>query len=226
MARTNFVEKVRSFLERMSGSDHTIDGGAVCHEVVNGRPLEILIFDVSGSMEEADYPPSRLEAAKKAALGFLKRLSGTSPESTVSIISFSNHARLVCAPVPLGSGMGQVQGALEALRTEGYTNTTSGLEMAGRLLRAAVGARKPRVVLLTDGHANKGGDPERAAERLKGQGVQIDIIGIGGGPEDVNEAQLKRMASVVNGERRYWFIKSVGSLVRTFEALALREVRR
>jgi Mg-chelatase subunit ChlD len=226
MVRTSFVERVRSFFERMAGSDHTIDGSAINHEVVDGKPLEILIFDVSGSMEEADYPPSRLEAAKKAAGGFLKRLSGASPESAVSIISFSNHARLVCAPEPVGNGTRQVQRTIKALRTEGYTNTTSGLEMAGRLLRAAVGARRPRVVLLTDGHANKGGSPEQAAERLKAQGVQIDIVGIGGGPEDVNEAQLRRMASIVNGERRYWFIKSVGSLVRTFEALALREVRR
>ena len=30
---------------------------------------------------------------------------------------------------------------------------------------------------------------------------------------------------VVDGEVRYWFIKSVGELVKKFEALALREVK-
>jgi hypothetical protein len=33
------------------------------------------------------------------------------------------------------------------------------------------------------------------------------------------------MASIVGGERRYWFIKSVGELVQKFEALALREIK-
>jgi len=33
------------------------------------------------------------------------------------------------------------------------------------------------------------------------------------------------MASVVNGELRYWFIKSVGELVEKFETLALREIK-
>ena len=83
---------------------------------------------------------------------------------------------------------------------------------------------KGRLVILTDGDWNTGGDPEPVAERLKADGIQIDIIGIGGSPEEVNEPCLKRMASVVDGELRYWFIDSVGELVRRFETLALRKV--
>ena len=52
--------------------------------------------------------------------------------------------------------------------------------------------------------------------------MQLDIIGIGGSPADVDEDSLRRMASVVNGEIRYWFILSVGELVRKFEFLGLR----
>ena len=63
------------------------------------------------------------------------------------------------------------------------------------------------------------------ATSLKGRGIQLDIIGIGGSPAEVNEADLKRMASVVNGQRRYWFIESADALVERFEALALREIR-
>jgi hypothetical protein len=33
------------------------------------------------------------------------------------------------------------------------------------------------------------------------------------------------MASVVDGERRYWFIKTADELVDRFEDLAIREVR-
>jgi hypothetical protein len=46
----------------------------------------------------------------------------------------------------------------------------------------------------------------------------------GGSSASVNEPQLKRMASVVNGELRYWFIRSVGELVKKFKVLALREI--
>ena len=85
--------------------------------------------------------------------------------------------------------------------------------------------RNPRILLLTDGHATAGANPVEAAEHIKASGIQIEIIGIGGSPSDVNEPDLKRMASVINGEMRYWFIKSVPDLVKKFEALALREIK-
>jgi len=40
----------------------------------------------------------------------------------------------------------------------------------------------------------------------------------------VNEAQLKKVASVLEGQLRYWFIRDTPSLVRRFEALALGKV--
>ena len=51
-----------------------------------------------------------------------------------------------------------------------------------------------------------------------------NIIGIGGSPSEVNERDLKRMASVANGRLRYWFIESADALAERFEALALREI--
>ena len=59
---------------------------------------------------------------------------------------------------------------------------------------------------------------------IPGKQGEIDVIGIGGSPADVNEAQLKQVASVVDGKLRYWFIRDVGSLQRRFEALALGRV--
>jgi hypothetical protein len=41
----------------------------------------------------------------------------------------------------------------------------------------------------------------------------------------VNELDLRRMASVVNGKLRYWFIESSYELVARFQALALRELK-
>ena len=83
----------------------------------------------------------------------------------------------------------------------------------------------PQVILLTGGASNHGPNPVKVAASLKAKGIQLDIIGIGGSPADVNEPDLKQMASVINGQLRYWFIESSDALVDRFEPLALREFR-
>ena len=58
---------------------------------------------------------------------------------------------------------------------------------------------------------------------IKNAGIQLDIIGIGGTPEEVNESELRDLASVVNGSVRYWFIRSADELLMRFESLTVRE---
>ena len=71
--------------------------------------------------------------------------------------------------------------------------------------------------MLTDGH---GGDPLRTSEELKAAGVIIDVVGIGPTSSDVNEDLLKQLASVVEGELRYRFIKDHRTLVQHYTQLA------
>ena len=101
------------------------------------------------------------------------------------------------------------------------TNIGAGLITAGRELMALGAAVSPAIVLLTDGHSNTGPDPVQVASQLKAMNVRLDIIGIGGSPSQVNEADLKQMASILDGQLRYWFIRDKTTLVRKFEALAL-----
>jgi len=96
------------------------------------------------------------------------------------------------------------------------------LSSAGKVIRTIRNRRSPRIVLLTDGHSTEG-DPLTTAAKIKTDGIQLDIIGIGGSPSEVDEKSLRQMASVVDGEIRYWFIRSVGDLVRRFEFLGLRK---
>lgn len=98
------------------------------------------------------------------------------------------------------------------------------MQLAGRELASIRSPRNPTVILLTDGDSNQGPDPVIVAEEIKRRGIQLDIIGIGGSPAEVNEQDLKRMASVKNGQLRYWFIESADALVERFGALALREI--
>jgi predicted metal-dependent phosphotriesterase family hydrolase len=101
----------------------------------------------------------------------------------------------------------------------------AGLTLADRELSRITAGGTRSIILLTDGHSNSGRDPEVVANIIKEKEIQLDIIGIGGSPEEVDEPLLRRMASVMQGQQRYWFIRSVGELVQRFEALALREFR-
>lgn len=186
--------------------------------------LDILLLDVSSSMTKTDYRPSRLAGAKQASLGFIERVAEFNPESAIGVISFSTRARIVSMPVPAENGMYSLKQTMDGLGTDMFTNMPAGLRLSEKVIQK-FNTVSPRILLLTDGHSNVGGSPVQVAEQLKGCGVQIDIIGIGGSPTDVNENELRTMASVVDGETRYWFIKSVGELVQKFENLAIREIK-
>lgn len=82
-----------------------------------------------------------------------------------------------------------------------------------------------RIILLTDGEHNTGPCPLKVASRLKSAGVVIDCVGIGGGPHDVDEKLLKRIASRnPNGSIRYCFIGDKQMLLKKYESMA-RHVR-
>ena len=192
---------------------------------IGGGQLEILLLDVSGSMADTDYKPTRLDGAKRASTGFISRIMESNQESFVAIINFSSTASVVCMPISVKSNIASLKQLIHSLTISGGTNIPAGLKLSEKVIRKCKNAVNPRILLLTDGENLEDGSPVPVAERLKSQGIQIDIIGIGGSPSDVNEKDLKEMASVVNGELRYWFIKSAGELVKKFEDLAIREIK-
>lgn len=189
-----------------------------------GERAVILVIDVSPSMNDCDYHPTRLEGAKRAVRRYLDALVRQEEETLVGIVDFHGEAERVTRPLPVGSHHRQLLELLIALHTGPGTNIGAALQLAGRELARTRLSRNPTVILLTDGDSNRGLDPVIASDELKGRGIQLDIIGIGGSPAEVNERDLKRMASVTNGQLRYWFIESADSLVERFEALALREI--
>jgi Ca-activated chloride channel family protein len=185
----------------------------------------VLAIDVSPSMGQADYPPSRLEGAVRAARRYLNTLAKAESPTLVGIVDFHGQAQLVSHPLPATSHHQQLLGSLNGLHTGQGTNIGAALSLASRELALVPSATRPTILLLTDGDSNQGPDPVKVAEGLKARGMQLDIIGIGGSPAEVNESDLKRMASETGGQLRYWFIDSVDALVQRFEALALREIK-
>jgi len=201
---------------RSSGSQKVKSNGA--------QATDILTLDVSLSMDERDYPPSRLLGAKDSAIRFVERRAREEPLAAVGIVQFSCRARVVLEPTLLNTGTAALMRGIQGLSSMGATNIGAGLTTAHRSIAERGLGGSNRIVLLTDGRSNVGKDPVRVAEEIRQAGIQIDIIGIGGSPTEVDEASLRKMASVVNGEQRYWFINSVGELIQKFETLAIREI--
>ncbi len=222
---TIFREMISPTEDTLNARDSKNTAIIASHNQDQISSVTILTFDVSGSMSGMDYKPTRLKGAIKAAQHFLIRLSEVEPENRVGIVKFGSMAKVVSHPLPIGISIGELQAKIDNLSTGCLTNIGYGLTLAGREISRIPYQQNSRILLLTDGSSNAGPNPVRVSQELKARGIQLDIIGIGGSPKDVNEPDLKKMASVVNGELRYWFIKTVPELVKKFESLALREIK-
>jgi Ca-activated chloride channel family protein len=135
----------------------------------------VLAVDVSRSMEETDIPPSRLEAAKQAAVEFLRRLP---PGVRVGLVTFGNFASVVVRPTPDREAVAQ---AVWSLTTQLRTQLGAGLLEAVRVLEQEgppEGDIRGVVVLLSDGRYSDGPTPQEAADRAVQARVRVYTVGI------------------------------------------------
>ena len=130
---------------------------------------------------------------------------------------FEDSYRILLEPCPIRANKPEMIRILQSLPSGGGTDLDEPLVGIRDYWDRNADDAVRRIVLLTDGH---GGDPLRTAEGLKAAGVIIDVVGIGPTPCDVNEDLLKRLASVVEGELRYRFIKDHRTLVQHYTQLA------
>ncbi len=192
----------------------------------NGQ-LEFLmtLIDLSPSMEDDDWKPSRKVGAIRANIELIKLKARHHPRDLAGVIGFGSHAELLHDPVKLADGARSICDSLRHIPEPDGTNFTAALELAEDCFRGAHNSRKnssankgllriltdlfyepdvhynvsngmtKRIIMLTDGEHNGFSNPEKVADRLKNAGVIIDCIGIGGTPKDVDEELLKKIAS-------------------------------
>lgn len=206
-----------------------------------GRATVVLALDVSGSMRATDISPSRLAAARQAALGFIDRQRDT---NQVGIVAFAGIAQLVQAPTTVpedlqkairnlttGRGTAIGDGIVTALETIAEFGEASGGDAAsGEPAPRAEGELQPHIiVLLTDGVYTRGTNPLRAAELARESGIRVYTIGFGtdtpsqaegfgyGRRFGIDEESLKAIASMTGGE--YYAASSAGELQAVFDSL-------
>ncbi|MER3409746.1 MAG: VWA domain-containing protein [Thermoleophilia bacterium] len=149
----------------------------------------VLAIDTSRSMAARDVRPSRLEAAKRAALSFLQRAPA---KYRVGVVAFATDARVVAPPTHDRQLVAQ---ALAELRPGEGTALGDAVVKAVQISEAesdaAFGPASPTAVLLLSDGVQEGGQvrPEAAARLAAERGVRVSAVSLGT-PEGVVEVPL------------------------------------
>lgn len=166
-----------------------------------GEGVDIVItLDVSGSMLADDYAPTRLAAAKDAALSFIEGR----PTDRIGLVVYAAQPLSICPPTLDHSTLARfVSKASIGNLTDG-TAIGAGLAVAARGLEYSQTARRV-IILISDGMDNAGlvspTDVARAIRTLHGDSLRVYTVAIGTESNmygvDVNA--LAEVASITGG---------------------------
>jgi Mg-chelatase subunit ChlD len=180
------------------------------------RPLDVaLALDTSSSMrdQEPGTGLTKLQAAAEAATTFVDLLHAG---DQAALVTFD---RTAVRRVPLTGDRAALKAALASLPTAQGTRIDQGLTEAGAALAAdgRPGARQV-VVLLTDGIQSVGtpADVLAAADVLKGHGLLIYTIGLGG------DVQPDLLRAVATSPDRYFDSPSAADLAEIYRQVSER----
>jgi Ca-activated chloride channel family protein len=184
-----------------------------------GQTTVILAMDVSWSMCSTDIQPNRLQAAKAAALSFIRRQKSS---TQIGIVAFAGFAELIQAST---TDQEMLQDAVESLTTgrrtaigsailksldaiaeidksvaPSVTGTSSGVEPTP----VPKGAYAPDIiVLLTDGASNAGPWPLDAAQQAADRGVRVYTIGFGTEEGGIMNCGQPFQGGLFGGDRQF-----------------------
>ena len=158
----------------------------------------ILAFDVSGSMAAKDLQPTRMDAAKAAALDFVSKQP---PTIQIGVVAFSDSGLSVQPPT---NDRAAIEDAIQRLAPEKGTSLASGILASLKAIDVAQNGAQTnyysnitpaptssptpfppgtytnaQIILLTDGENNENPDPLKAAQTAADRGVRIQTVGIG-----------------------------------------------
>jgi Ca-activated chloride channel homolog len=196
-------------------------------DVPRERATVVMVIDASQSMQATDVKPTRLDAAKQAAIEFVNKL----PEKyNVSVVSMAGSCSIL---VPPTTAHNTVLNAINSIQLQDSTAIGEGITTALRALQQA--PKDPAnpnsiapgaIVLLTDGSNTAGRAPQQAAAEAKAAKVPIYTIAYGTEngyvdldgkrePVPVDHEEMMRIAQATNGE--YFAAASADQLKKVYE---------
>jgi Mg-chelatase subunit ChlD len=177
-----------------------------------------IVMDYSSSMDEPYQEKiTKQQAANEAAIKLVNEKARIDLRDRIGIIAFNMEADVLLRLSPLSSHKDRMIAILQSIRRGGGTDLDAALIAADENFDWQRQDVVRRIILLTDGH---GVDPLHTAEDLKRRKVVIDVTGIGPDPSCVDEELLKKVASTIQGETHYRFIRDSRTLVNHYTQLA------
>ena len=182
-----------------------------------------ILIDVSSSMMAKDIQPTRLDAAKEAALDFIDALPG---QAKIGVVTFTGTAFI---KQRLTERMSEVKNAINEVTVEAVGGTAIGDAMVTTSNVIFDKEEANVIILLTDGQTNIGIDPIGAVEYLSDNSVMVYTIGIGteGGGSFVegsdilsklDEDTLIQIAEETGG--RYFKVSNLDEMKTAFRSVA------
>jgi Ca-activated chloride channel family protein len=179
-------------------------------EDVDRKPLHLVfVIDRSGSMSIDD----RIGLVRRSIKTLLNELGR---RDTVSIVSFSNDARIDLEPT-IATERERIAAALESIYPSSNTNVEAGLRLGYSLAdREASEGAVNRVILLSDGVANEGiTEADGIFDTVRqhaSHGITVTTIGVG--KSNFNDVLLNRFAEL--GKGNYFYIDGPEAARRIF----------
>jgi Ca-activated chloride channel family protein len=156
------------------------------------------VIDVSGSMAAEN----RLGLVKRSLGLLVDRLD---ERDTIGIVVYGTNGRRVLAPTS-AANRDRIMGVIERLRPEGSTNLQDGLDLGYEMaMESFTRGASNRVILCTDGVANTGQtEADALLARIRREARRgIDMMALGFGMGNYNDALLQRLADEGNGQYAY-----------------------
>lgn len=175
-----------------------------------------LVLDRSGSMNRRTPTGTRWRDLKKAVRGFLQALEKTPQDELVGIVTYSSSSTLD----------EHMQLDYEELLETIDDQSVGGMTAIGRGLQDGIAgitdARYARtnaartIVVMTDGHHNRGIDPEIVAQQAREDyGITVHTVTFSSGAD---RRHMRRVAA--KGGGKHWHADDQAQLVSVFEEIA------
>ena len=170
----------------------------------------VVVLDRSGSMSGA-----KIQDARRAILDLIGQLSG---QDRLALISYSTDVRTHFDLLPVNNGNRPLmESAVRQLSPGGGTNLGAGLQAGIRMIaRAERGGKPAKLILISDGLANRGIVDPNTLGRMAAEAVRsefaVSTVGVG---DEFNEFLMTTIAD--RGTGYYYYLDNPQAFAEVFQ---------